>query len=313
MNQILKKNISTTFGKPGEEWLEKLPSVIDSLVRKWELKELSPVKNLSYNYVCTAHSPEYGPVILKAGFGSGENNREWKALQLLKESSYCFRIDEKHNVMLLKRVLPGENLYSLKSFEDQIRKGALLLKNQPCIKRSDDKSFSEFPTYDELFKKTASFIRKENRGGELLLSGIDRAEGYLHDFLKRYKETFLLHGDYHHQNILPGENNQWEIIDPKGVWGFFFADTGRFLFNQMRVIPEGEQNLYTEISARIFSEELGIAQVDVIRMAYLECILAYCWFFEEFMSDNEYEAKKNQLKKELNPYIEYLEKYDPSF
>lgn len=42
----------------------------------------------------------------------------------------------------------------------------------------------------------------------------------------------LLHGDFHHGNVLKGPTG-WRVIDPKGVWGPLVAEVGPILANPL--------------------------------------------------------------------------------
>lgn len=42
----------------------------------------------------------------------------------------------------------------------------------------------------------------------------------------------LLHGDFHHDNILLGNDGEYIIIDPKGVIGDPVFDIARFILNE---------------------------------------------------------------------------------
>ncbi|WP_367606075.1 hypothetical protein [Legionella sp. W05-934-2] len=46
-----EQNILTIYGKKGQEWLNKLPSILANLINQNGLSQLKPVENMSFNYV----------------------------------------------------------------------------------------------------------------------------------------------------------------------------------------------------------------------------------------------------------------------
>ena len=63
--ELFKKNIINVFGEAGKIWLTKLPAIISSLAECWGLKQITPVNNMTFNYVATAVTRLDQPVVLK--------------------------------------------------------------------------------------------------------------------------------------------------------------------------------------------------------------------------------------------------------
>lgn len=59
----------------------------------------------------------------------------------------------------------------------------------------------------------------------------------------------LLHGDFHHDNILLSNNGDYVIIDPKGVIGDPVFDIPRFILNEFG--DEITTELYKKINGII--------------------------------------------------------------
>lgn len=64
MNE-LKHNITRIHGPQGEQWLDGLPALIQTLSTKWQLHNITPAPNMTYNYVAMAQSAQDEPVVLK--------------------------------------------------------------------------------------------------------------------------------------------------------------------------------------------------------------------------------------------------------
>jgi hypothetical protein len=50
--------ITNTFGEDGVEFIANLPELVDEASTRWELTNIQPVSNLSYNFVCFARRGE---------------------------------------------------------------------------------------------------------------------------------------------------------------------------------------------------------------------------------------------------------------
>ncbi len=64
---------------------------------------------------------------------------------------------------------------------------------------------------DEWF---APLLRASDRGAL-----IDTARDVARDLLAEKRETVVLHGDIHHENVLDAGSRGWLVIDPKGLFG----------------------------------------------------------------------------------------------
>jgi len=105
---------------------------------------------------------------------------------------------------------------------------------------------------------------------------------------RSYSRRVLLHGDFHHDNILLSSNGEYIIIDPKGVIGDPVFDVPRFILNEYGDHITSE--LYTKINDIIFNFEVNLSiPNDVIRKClYVETVMGTCWslqsraLFDEF-------------------------------
>ena len=50
--------IKNTFGEDGKRWLASFPELLAEVSRRWDLTDIRPVPNLSYNFVAMARSEQ---------------------------------------------------------------------------------------------------------------------------------------------------------------------------------------------------------------------------------------------------------------
>ena len=106
--------IQNAFGENGHAWLAELPDLIDAASRQWDLTNIQPVSNLSYNFVAFALNGTRR-VVLKLGVPNRELTSEINALRSFdgKSSVRLLEADEKRAMFLLERLQPGEMLATL--------------------------------------------------------------------------------------------------------------------------------------------------------------------------------------------------------
>src|SRR5574337_1567864 len=73
--------IQGAFKEDGHKFLANLPALIDNASRRWNLKDIQPVSNLSYNFVAFANQDQDN-VVLKIGVPNPELTSEMAALRL---------------------------------------------------------------------------------------------------------------------------------------------------------------------------------------------------------------------------------------
>ena len=96
----------------------------------------------------------------------------------------------------------------------------------------------------------------------------------------------LLHGDFHHENILSATRESFLAIDPKGIVGDIGFDISVFLLNHAKWL-ENEPNFLEKLNEAInkFSESFNLTPVNLRKWVYTFSVLSALWTFEE-NSDN---------------------------
>lgn len=282
MNEDYIKKIIALKGRIGKQWLKDLPQIIKTYEQKWDIK-CSPPFPLSYNYVAPAKTTEGKSVVLKISFP--ENNEfifEMRALKFFKGigAIQVLQEDLDQNVVLLEKVEPGQRISEINSFNKQttIVSDILKLLHKPIILRKNN----DFPTVSDwakTFERYKSKFLQQN--GPFPKWMIDKAEDIFIQYPKDNKETVLLHGDLHSDNILSSERG-WLIIDPKGIIGEREFELGAYLRNPYYDLPKGGN--YKKIVSEIiihFSEELGFEKERILNWAFAGAVISLLWFLED--------------------------------
>ena len=126
MNKNLYKNIVNLLGSAGQKWLDDSSMILNHLSKYWNLFDISPVSNMSYNYV--AKSTQNGEnIVIKISPKSSMIDDEIKALKYFEGNGFIKLLDhnEEYNAILLEQALPGISLKDIKQNQIEIYSRAL--------------------------------------------------------------------------------------------------------------------------------------------------------------------------------------------
>jgi streptomycin 6-kinase len=272
------RNIEGVFGEAGRQFLADLPASIDEASQRWGLTDVWPSPTLSYNFVAFAKRGDE-QVVLKMGVPDRELKSEMATLRLFNGEGACRLIDcdEEKYWMLLERLKPGVMLLTLEDDEEATHIAAQVM---PKIWRPapEDNVFIRLSNWFDGLKKLRSMF---NGGtGPFNEKLIERVEHSVKDFFAENHKPVLMHGDFHHYNILSSERG-WLVIDPKGVIGPAGYEVGPFLIN-----PWGElssEKNYQRVTQRriaILHEHLGFERERIREWGLAHSILSSWWSFE---------------------------------
>lgn len=279
MNEKFIQNTIDLCGNTGRKWLNDLPQIIAEIEKSWSVKTEKPFQNLSYNYVAPCIRADGSDAVLKIALplDSPEIFNEARFLKMTNGNGAVklFEVDENRRAILLERSMPGENLKEvcggkeIEAVEIAIPILRELLKKPP--------ENSAFRTLDEWFgnfftraPKTDFPVEYQNKARRI------------YEHLSPVSEKYLIHGDFHHENILSAIREPFLAIDPKGIIGGVGYETAVFLNNHLWWLASG-QNLREKLNAAVrrFSESFGIAPADLQKWAYAQIVLSAWWTFED--------------------------------
>jgi streptomycin 6-kinase len=294
-------NIQNTFREDGYAFLEALPSSIAEASAKWNLTELQPSPTLSYNFVAFAkleqgimEKGKGGEVVLKMGVPNREFLSEMEALRLFDGEGACklLAYNEEKYWMLLERLNPGEMLAALKDDEEATRIAAEVMKK---IWRPVDMASASLLANSQQAAGLHKFIRLTdwfdglkrlrqmfNGGtGPLDEKLVQRVERSVEDFFIENHDPVLMHGDFHHYNIL-SSGRGWLIIDPKGVIGPAGYEVGPLLMNPWgKLIDSSDIRQITKRRIDILHEHLRFEPERIREWALAHAVLSAWWGIED--------------------------------
>ncbi|HHF7375822.1 aminoglycoside phosphotransferase family protein [Legionella bozemanae] len=273
----LKQNITNIYGAKGEHWLANLPVTIATLTDYWNLSEVIPVLNMTFNYVAKAILDGEQPVVLKISYDKKSIENEKQALMNLNSQGSIKLIDynSKYNALLVQQAIPGITLKSLYPAQidyvmDCYVQTMQKLHNKHLPKKQNDYHIADWlkaldtPTS----KQIPAFI-------------LNRAIDLRNKLLSSLKSLVFLHGDLHHDNILK-HGNAWLAIDPKGVVGEAEFEIAAFDFMYIT-------ELATTVNVKkIFAHRIDLlaqkSNLDAQRIkdwVFVRLVLMAAWLIED--------------------------------
>lgn len=277
MNEKFIKNTTDLCGESGRKWLNDLPEIIAEIESNWSISAEKPFRNLSYNYVAPCVCADGSKAVLKIALPLDDpeifNEARYLETTTGNGAVRLFELDEERRAILLERAIPGENLKEV-CREDEIKAVEIaipilekLLKTPPENSpfRSLDEWFNNFFTRAARTNFPVEFQTKTRRIYEELSSA-----------------SYLIHGDFHHENILSATREPFLAIDPKGIVGDIGYEIAVFLNNHLWWLAD-LQNLREKIDAAVrrFSEAFAIAPARLQKWAYAQIVLSAWWTFED--------------------------------
>jgi len=272
-------NIEGVFGKTGRRFLTNLPALIEAASHKWGLTDVRPSPELSYNFVAFAKRGEE-PVVLKIGVPNRELKSEMATLRLFNGEGACKLIDYdvRKYWMLLERLQPGVMLATLEDDEEATHIAVDVMQRiwRPA---PEDNVFIRLSDWFDGLKK----LRPHFNGGTGPFDQqlVERVERSVKDFFAENHKPVLMHGDFHHYNILSSERG-WLVIDPKGVIGPACYEVGPLLINPWGDLLNGTN--YRQLTKRridILHENLGFERERIREWGLAHAVLSAWWSIED--------------------------------
>lgn len=267
-------------GEQGAAWLEKLPALIADCASRFDLTPEAPFSNLSYNFVLRASRHDGKSVVLKSSFMKDELSREVHVLRAYsgRGAINVLDQDEESGVVLLEGVVPGTPLSLI---EDDTRATEIFCEVFSRL-HVPAPIGNQYPSLRQHF---AAIERYRERWAEVkhaapLPAGwVEKGEEYLEYLISTTTETLLLHGDLHHENILLQAEDQWVVIDPKGVIGDIHFDTIQYLLNYEDRGGDCEQVLQRRVA--LMADRLGLDPQRIAMWGVARGVLEACWTLED--------------------------------
>ena len=279
LSETFVNNIRHSFPEGGERWLEELPEMLERAARRWDLQLGEPFE-LSYNYVCAAERKDGTQTVFKAGVPNRELTSEINALRLYNGQGACrlLEADAEKGMLLLERLQPGSVLAALEDDDQATGIAAEVLRTIQRPAPPPEGFLSLRGWFDELKKLRPHF---GGGTGPFPEKSFATAEGLIGELFAEQRPQVLLHGDFHHYNILLSGGG-WLAIDPKGVIGPVEYEVGPLLMNPYQIrLEEGEAIQRSERRIAILSERLEFDRQRMRAWAICHSVLSSFWDMDE--------------------------------
>lgn len=278
---LFENNIIQLYGPAGKNWLQSLPSIISQLTEQWQLTNLRPFTNLSYNYVI--HAQRAGtPVVIKIGYDIPTIVHEHSALRVYQGHG-CIQLLESnlmYNALLLEHAHPGITLKSLFPLHEEKAIGHVVeimhqLHSVPLP------AATNFPTLTDWVKA----LYKPYPPGYAYANHIRKAQELAEALLATQTTPVLLHGDLHHGNIVLSQRG-WIAIDPKGVIGEPAYEVGSFIRNPWPdLLNQENSTALIEDRINLFAQLHPLDKERIHQWSYVQAVLAAIWELEDGQKD----------------------------
>lgn len=226
------------------------------------------------------------PVVLKLVKQAGDEWNSGEVLDAFEGHGFARVYEHVPGAILMERLQPGHSLASISLNGDDEKATAILVD---VLKQSRPATLpSACPS---LFDWAKGFDRYIATGGDRIPKPlVETARRVFLDLCESQKHPQLLHGDFHHYNLLFDLRRGWTVIDPKGVIGEIEYEIGAVLRN-----PIEQPNLFIDqstVTRRLTQFSAGL-DVDYQRLAawgFAQSVLSAIWDVEDGISVDESNA-----------------------
>ena len=283
-----KLGIYKYLGDKTDAFLSQIDKKLNKYTNLWYLSDLSFMLTNTVNLLFSCISDLYGNCVLKMCIPGPEVATEINCLRAYNGKGYCklWKYDLSDSILLLEKIIPGDQMWAVSDHCERARLMALTVKNLSVVQNTSD----QYPTYlswMEIIREKLIDI------GNLqdILFYLNEAIRIYNELKQRYSRNCLLHGDLHQENVLLNSDGNYIIIDPKGVIDDPVMETARFLMNEM---PCNRNKIY-EMTA-IMSPIIGIPENDILKSMFIDAALGGSWSMEDHYPSHEtFEKEKQEI------------------
>jgi streptomycin 6-kinase len=273
------RNVVGVCGETGARWLHDLPRIVAEIAAEWSLEVRVHFPNLSYNFAAPCVCKNGCEAVLKIGFPETVPVIFGEAAFLRAADGdgtvRLLQFDRERRALLLERLSPGEELKRVCETDDEraTRIAVKLLKRIHSRMRLTD-GFPSLESWTDGFRKAAK--------PHFAASFVEKARVYFIELGAASGERRLLHGDFHHQNILSTRGGQFLAIDPKAIVGDIGYEIAVFLNNPRGwLLSRPDRLALAQRRVEIFAEAFAIEPQNLRKWAYAEAVLSAWWTIED--------------------------------
>lgn len=273
------RGISSLHREKGERWLADLPDLIGEIAEKWSLVVGEPCADLFYNYVVPCARANGEQAVLKIGFAEKDSSI-FNEAKFLRRSDGAgtvrlLKCDEKLCALLIERLIPGKTLRETCAADDERSTQiaiALLRRIHDAARQPE--GFPSLESWTDSFQKAEKVC--------FAPSHVEKARDYFAALGDASGQKLLLHGDFHHGNILSAGGASFLAIDPKGIVGDIGYEIAVFLNNPRGwLLSQPNRAAICRRRIEIFAEAFAVAPRDLRKWAFAEAVLSAWWTLED--------------------------------
>ncbi|MFJ9447686.1 aminoglycoside phosphotransferase family protein [Kitasatospora sp. NPDC101235] len=237
----LTNSVTTTHGEAGRQWLATLPARATAHLAAWNLtleRILDPGGSLSL--IAYVHRDDLSPAVLKVGLPTPETAHEHAALTHWAGRGAVLLLDAvpAEGVLLLERLHGEIPLRSLAEPKAMLEATSLL--HRLWTELPEGHPFPTVPQRVAAATATAAALAAPRpdrhpahhtaiaEAQPLIAEALDTAR----TLADSADESFLLHGDFHHGNVLAADRAPWLAIDPRPLAGERAYDLARLALDR---------------------------------------------------------------------------------
>lgn len=211
----LVRTVTAWEGAAGREWLARLPARVAGYLERWELTpERVFAAGGQISMIVLVRAVDGTPAVLKMGMVNRETAQEHAALAHWdgRGAVRLLRADPEEGALLLERLQADVSLRSLAEPKAMLEAAEVL--RRLWVPPAAGHPFTTVAAYTaELTPLLRE--RREQPWAAHTRPLVDEALAVREALLADGPEPMLLHGDYHHGNVLAGKRMPWLAIDPK--------------------------------------------------------------------------------------------------
>lgn len=276
MNKLIE-NITNIHGQSGKQWIHHLPDIVNALAEYWQLSQITPVDNMTYNYVAKAVTHNQQPVILKISCDKISGDHEKEALLYFSGNASVKMLDhnEQYHAMLLEQAIPGISLKSL--YPDQID------YVMDCYAATINKLHAKPLPHQHSYKHVREWLQAIDKvnSNHIPEDLINHAIQIKNELLSYTSLDVFLHGDLHHDNIIKNDN-EWVTIDPKGIVGNAEFEVAAFDFiHASEFHRKSEMNNLYQSRINLLAKKTRLQPERIKKWVYVRLILSAVWSIED--------------------------------
>lgn len=298
ISESYKKNIASMFPSIGEEWLNRIPFIVEKYVEKFNLKNIKVMENLTYNTLLFAESPEYGDIVIKIEIPFKEMTiRESEALILNNGEGACKCLfkDIDDGVVILERLKPGYTLSTVENIDDRI---GIFKEVSDKFNILLDDSYKGLPTYKEILMRSKTVTNSDPKKFGIIKELLDKAISEYEIIERNSNCGYLLHSDLYSENIIKS-GDTWKAIDPHGFIGPKILDETIFIQKEL-----GDTNFNIDtlnILLEKMSKQCNHSVDQLTKAFFVNYVLNICWDLEVNLDEEHIEKsiEKASIIKEM--------------